>query len=251
MLILTHDAAPVFDTFHPKLQTTTFNGSLFNYPSQIYRTDPTKEMDDEWSRISDSGMILITRDDVLSLGKAPETRSRASPALLSKMGFDPAAEMYHGTVDAFHQIHCLNTIRKHAYWDSYYKAPYGSWDDHNAHELHWTHISHCFSALLQNLKCNADLGIITHAWMDGQEAPFPDFNLEKKCVDFESLVEWNKDHGAPEDLEVESIQRPPPEEIETLYPAPAELYMLKGVEFPEGYVFDHEVVKPKHWFSSW
>ena len=208
-------------------------------------------MDDEWSRISDARTILITRDDVLSLGKSPETRSRASPALLSKMGYDPTAEMYHGTVDAFHQIHCLNTIRKHAYWDSYYKGPYGSWDDHNAHELHWTHVSHCFESLLQNLKCNADVGVVTHVWMEGQQAPFPDFNLEKKCIDFESLVDWNEKHGMSMAEAGKLMQMPPPEEIGTLYPAPPELYVLKGVEFPEGYVFDHEVAKPKNWFSTW
>jgi IS30 family transposase len=75
--------------------------------------------------------MLLTRYEVIH--KTSSTRSRASPALLSAMNLDPFFELYFGQIDASHQFHCLNIIRNHPYWDSYYAEAYGSWD--NAHEL--------------------------------------------------------------------------------------------------------------------
>ena len=45
--------------------------------------------------------------------------------------------------------------------------------------------------LYQNLKCNANADIITSVWMVGREYPYPDFGIEKKCGDFEGLLEWS------------------------------------------------------------
>jgi len=84
--------------------------------------------------------------------------------------------------------------------------------------------------------------------MEGQGAPFPDFNLQKKCGDFEGLLEWNERHGVSGEL---VAGMPEKSEIEVLYEAPPEMYVVRGQEFPEGYVVDHEVARPKQFYSSW
>ena len=61
--------------------------------------------------------------------------------------------------------------------------------------------------------------------MEGQGAPFPDFNMQKKCADFEGLVRWNEENGVPGEL-VSGM--PPKEEIEVLYQAPPEMYVIRG-----------------------
>ena len=38
--------------------------------------------------------------------------------------------------------------------------------------------------------CNANTDVITYNWVKGQDNPFPDFNTNHKCRDFDALVEW-------------------------------------------------------------
>lgn len=232
----------------PSLEDVKMNGSLFNYPQSIYRQDPSAAVEAAWTRVSDGGWILIDANDVSKMGKDPSLASQASASLLSKLGKPTTEPMYFGMIDSFHQIHCLNTIRKHAYWDQYYAGPYGPFDSHNAHELHWTHISHCFDMLLQNLMCSANADVVTGVWMDGQKYPFPDFSVNKKCRNFEQLWEWNEDNKIPDKYLTEYMTMP--SNVEPL-PAPPELYLAKQVEMPEGYMPDHEVPEHKHWYSSW
>lgn len=175
--------------------------------------------------------------------QGPSTRARASVPFLKAMNLPADSEYYYGMVDAFHQLHCLNTSRKHSCWDSYYAGPYGTWDI--AHELHWTHVSHCFEMLLQNLKCNADARIVTGVWMEGQSHPSPDFDIEKKCGDYEGLIDWNERNGIPEDI-VERFMGVDTANVEKLYEAPEELYLAKGVEWPEGRQRDHKIAEHKH-----
>lgn len=247
-LKLTRLLAPVFESFTPTLHNTTFAGNLFNYPPSVYRADPSPDTDAAWDFTTFGPWILITRDDVIRLGFDPSTRAKASTTVTTAYPKD--ADMYFSFIDAFHQTHCLDMIRRHSYWFHYYEGHYGSWD--HAHETHWTHISHCFNILLQGLKCTASPEVMTAVWMEGQEAPFPDFNVNKKCGNFEGLVEWQSKRIIPKELYDQGlIVKPPEEDIKTLFQAPPELYMMKNVDYPEGYVFDHEVPEHKDWYSSW
>ena len=51
--------------------------------------------------------------------------------------------------------------------------------------------------------CHADAGMTTHTWLETQERPFPDFSIERKCVDFEKLVQWRDENA----LDVETVGR--------------------------------------------
>ncbi|CZR58308.1 uncharacterized protein PAC_08200 [Phialocephala subalpina] len=77
------------------------------------------------------------------------------------------------------------------------------------------------------------MNIVTSVWMMGQPSPLPDFNVEKKCRDFEGLWEWNEQIKVPQELVEKYMGIPLKEKIETLFPAPPELYLAE-VEFPEG-----------------
>jgi hypothetical protein len=167
------------------------------------------------------------------------------------MNINPTSELYFAQIDAFHQLHCLNVLRKHSYWNVYFEPNYGPYDSHNAHELHWTHLSHCIDMLYQNLKCNANSDIITSVWMVGQEYPYPDFGIEKKCGDFEGLLGWSQAREVPKELVDEGMKMPENSGFGMIYPAPLELYAAKGVEVPEEYLKDHEVPDREHWYSSW
>ena len=61
-------------------------------------------------------------------------------------------------------------------------------------EAHRVHVSHCLHILLQNLMCHADVDIVTHRWLDVRLHPFPDFNVQKKCRDFDAVLQWQDEN---------------------------------------------------------
>lgn len=61
--------------------------------------------------------------------------------------------------------------------------------------MRWTHLAHCVDILLQSLQCNANTEVLTLSWMHNRTMPWPDFSLNRKCRDFDALVEWNKENS--------------------------------------------------------
>lgn len=164
----------------------TFNGALRDN-SSIWRQPPSPEVDAAWDYISAEMFELITvsEQDILLSGKDP---SKTLQAPLS-WGYGEGA--YIVQVDVFHQIHCLNELRKEMHHDYYY-------DGKPASELHHHHKAHCVHMLLQALMCSADVGIITHNWVHNERIeepktrPMSDFNVVKKCADFNGLLAWTR-----------------------------------------------------------
>ncbi|KAL3417154.1 hypothetical protein PVAG01_11154 [Phlyctema vagabunda] len=172
---------------------------LESYPSSIYRQKPSHDVDLAWKRLANICPIPLTREDVMKVGKDPKQAAKWPESF----GFGPDA--YIGRVDVFHQIHCLDTLRREAYFDHYYgkKWPHGT----PTSDLHQTHVSHCIYLLLQNLMCTGNVDIYTHFWADAQYNAFPDFNLNHKCRDFEAILKWQEDNSV-DVKEFEVIRRP-------------------------------------------
>jgi hypothetical protein len=108
--------------------------------------------------------------------------------------WDAGPDAYFAQVEVFHQIHCLNELRKEVFRDYYY-------DQAEADERRLSHKMHCIHMLLQVLMCSADVGIITHNWVHSEKLqepktrPFPDFNVVKKCRDFDAILDWVRETG--------------------------------------------------------
>jgi len=96
-----------------------------------------------------------------------------------------------GSIEVFHQLHCLNMLRKFTYPKEYPEVQ----------EL-WTtrpqflrsHLDHCIEMIRQNLMCVADVGVISYDWVSGWEVPFPDFNTWHKCRNFDDILDWTTAH---------------------------------------------------------
>jgi hypothetical protein len=130
-----------------------------------------------------SSAITQSGKDVSFSVKAPESWGKGSGEYLAQ-------------VEVFHQIHCLNELRKEIFYDYYYNA--------QPDDIHRAHKAHCIHIILQSLMCIADVGIIQHNWvhnrklMEPQTRPFPDFSTEKTCRDFEAILEWATSQSVPD-----------------------------------------------------
>jgi hypothetical protein len=80
-------------------------------------------------------------------------------------------------------------------------------------ELFWVHLRHCTDIIVQFLMCNADTTMTTMTWLETQERPWPDFSVNKKCVDFDTLVRWRYENALT--LSQAGLVRRPPGAPET------------------------------------
>lgn len=153
-------------------------------------------MDQAWDRLSAEGFEIITVDKeaVIRAGKSPHESVKAP------FSWGRGDEAYIAQVDVFHQIHCLNELRKEIHFNHYYGNDSRLTQDRLPRN-HVEHKKHCIHILLQNLMCHADVDIITHNWVHYAEInqpsrpyaePFADFNAVKQCRDFEALLNWTQ-----------------------------------------------------------
>jgi hypothetical protein len=139
-----------------------------------------------------------------------------------------------GGIEAIHQLHCLvrqtshqrhttiltgtrNFLRKSSIWyHEYYKTRSPEFRDSEATthmhfgtctsaipslsspNAHSSSIDHCVEMLRQNLMCNADTGLITYRWVEGHNAPYPNFNTPHKCKNFDALLKIAYKRQVPE-----------------------------------------------------
>ncbi|KAL4807362.1 hypothetical protein BDV18DRAFT_151968 [Aspergillus unguis] len=181
--------SPVLDDIEMPRHDAMLNGTLFALPEySIAREEPGPESDEHWHQFEKVLTHIVSREDIIKLGKDPDTVSRFDDEY---WGFGDDAYMVQ--LDIMHQIHCLNLLRKSAFeaYPGYKPTPpldpkYKHW---------WIHMGHCVDILLQNIQCNANTEVLTLNWVEDRHPPWPDFSVNRKCGDFDALKQWQKDHA--------------------------------------------------------
>ena len=198
------------------------DGTLLNTkPPVIYRREPRHDVDAAWAALYDTRPIPLTRDQVLAIGKDPAQAVRIPES------WGRGNDSYFGRLDVFHQLHCLDALRREARFDHYYAARYpGGFN--TTSRLHQLHLTHCAWMLAQNIMCTATTDVYTHVWTDVLEHPFPDFKIEHQCKNYEAVLEWQRRSALDEEAFV-------------------------GLRRPDGYpyrVTTHEFKEAHGWFST-
>ncbi|KAI5463888.1 hypothetical protein BGZ63DRAFT_506579 [Mariannaea sp. PMI_226] len=223
LLKATSNPSPLLDQINIPLINKRMNGSLLDIePKDIYRQSPSPEVDAAWERIQTRDPIPISREDVIRLGKDPNDVAKFPES------FGYGKEAYIGKVDVFHQIHCLNTLRKNLRNNFAYYFGDQFPGDTPTDRFTDLHVSHCISAILQNLMCSGNVDLYTHRWIDAQIHAFPDFNIDHKCRDFDAILAWQEEHAVP----VEKFAE---------------------VRAPEDYkvhIMSHEFKEALHWYDN-
>ena len=194
---LTNEKGPVVEDVELPLYDTRFNGSLFpgENPS-VWRMKPGQQLDAAFESMERIKVFPITKEQVIKLGKDPST-----VVMFDDSYWHLGDNAYMGSLDAQHQVHCLNVLRTKAFADSdgHSSSPYSPYE--------WTHLSHCTDILMQNLLCYADPGIVTYTWTQTQKHPFPDFSVNRKCRAFGIMLDWAERRAVDED-EFRAYRRP-------------------------------------------
>ncbi|KAF2717511.1 hypothetical protein K431DRAFT_315697 [Polychaeton citri CBS 116435] len=145
-------------------EKVSFNGSLsIDNP---YKGEPRPELDQAWSHLIRNLNIRLSKEELDKL-------NRSAIELHDGSG-------YHAELSVYHHIHCLKYIRQALHGDYYHLNPY----DRD------THVDHCIDDIRQALMCNPDLSVVTMEWKPHYRRPWPNFNVDHTCVNWEVLDEW-------------------------------------------------------------
>ncbi|KAI3322489.1 hypothetical protein HD806DRAFT_536328 [Xylariaceae sp. AK1471] len=148
----------------------------FGEPSP-WRGQPNAEVDEAWGKITKSSSFSVTKQELERLGKL----HNSSVMLPAESG-----DGYMASMEAPHQMHCLNMLRMFTYRD-YYADKAGVFAD--PFKLR-THMDHCIEMLRQVIMCSTDLHIITYDWVDHVDYPWPDFSINRQCRNWDDMMSW-------------------------------------------------------------
>ncbi|KAF2111192.1 hypothetical protein BDV96DRAFT_603315 [Lophiotrema nucula] len=92
---------------------------------------------------------------------------------------------YMAIFEGIHLIHCVKSL-----WQATYPSYYTDQRTMSRKEaLEWhRHLDHCADVLRQKLMCDADANLITYNWIQNHYAPKPNFNVQHKCRNYDSLL---------------------------------------------------------------
>lgn len=191
MVHMAYKLAPVYNMMNVPFVTSYVDGSPApneSDPTHIYRLSPSPEVDAAWDRLNELNKIFpVSSSDIVRMGKDPALAVEVPPS----WGF-PSDKPYMMGIEAFHQLHCLNALRKGLVtnYDYYWGARYGF----TPPAVFTRHLNHCVDILRQHLMCHADLEGFVFNWRETQVKPYADFDIKKKCIDFNYLLEFAESH---------------------------------------------------------
>lgn len=89
-----------------------------------------------------------------------------------------------------HELHCIKRLYQYFHKEAYF--PSLSPEDE---ELNFMHTDHCLEILRQAAMCHADISLIPMQWSAHSPVPEADFSVPHKCVNWEKLRMWTRDHS--------------------------------------------------------
>ncbi|KAE9377295.1 hypothetical protein N431DRAFT_542655 [Stipitochalara longipes BDJ] len=161
-----------------KYVSGTFNATQGEASGYVGTSNETEEM---WNWVTvDIGDQMITPEE-LKLVNKPETSIKTKDPKTGKEGYRIGLEV-------FHQLHCLNLIRKSTFREYYDgKDDFAGKDEKTIRG----HLDHCLEMLRMNIMCQVDIGVITfHELADKPGDPWPDFSTLHVCRDFDAVRSW-------------------------------------------------------------
>ncbi|EGX90436.1 hypothetical protein CCM_06856 [Cordyceps militaris CM01] len=101
-------------------------------------------------------------------------------------------------LDVFHQLHCLNMMRKLVYPNAY---PMDLTSGSDEAQDNIFHMEHCYEQLRQSLQCTSDLSTITWQWSRKQQRFIGNVHTMHTCKNFDKIHEWAVENTAAQDLD--------------------------------------------------
>lgn len=151
---------------------------------------PTDETDALWEDLYQFGVSQISYSAARQLPNATEW-------------IPGSDDQYIVELDVFHQLHCLNAIRKTFFPERYRDSFEDYWLDdgsppgragRNYTSTDAKHYDHCIDALRQSVMCHGDLATVYWRWLPPRNIPLPRLEITHTCRVFDRIRDWGKKH---------------------------------------------------------
>ncbi|KAI1754225.1 hypothetical protein F4782DRAFT_493674 [Xylaria castorea] len=175
--------SPVAKELQSTWKTVLLQTAPIGSPEGVYRQAPDDAVDAAWAALGEPPMITLSGAEVRDLGKDPTEVARPP----EDWGLGP--DVYLGTIDVYHQLHCLDLLRMNL------RDNFNHYHPNPQTPFARAHLSHCIGALMKTLMCQPSLDILTAAWVDLRgfgPMHLPDFDINRKCMDFEQVHRWKE-----------------------------------------------------------
>ena len=192
-LYTTQSWSPILRDVEVKYEAVDFNGSFWKETK--FRGEAGPEVDDAWEALGTNyKRLVIPVEDAEKSGIALDSVSVPAER--------PGGPGYHASVEVFHQLHCLNLLRKALYFNVDYYRHLGQGAFADSELIIRPHVTHCLDMLRQQLMCSADTVVFPYIWVEGL-GPVPNFNRKHKCRNFDAIREWAEEKQAGIPFEIE------------------------------------------------
>ncbi|KAJ7840997.1 hypothetical protein B0H13DRAFT_1731986 [Mycena leptocephala] len=139
-------------------------------------------LDDAWDALYQHGISRI-----------PKSVAAQIPNMTSPIPGDPG--FYIAELDVYHELHCLNTIRKAL--DPMY---YPEWDTTKVQYAR-DHISHCVEWIRSSIMCHSDISVVVWQWDARANYTMPRTNVPHTCRNFDAIQEWARENSLEGDFD--------------------------------------------------
>lgn len=140
-----------------------------------YSGYPRPDLEEAWTGLLQHMNVRLGLEDL-------EAFHRAEDAVQL-----PDGSGYAGTLNVYHEIHCVRWLHVYMYQEHYYPDL-----DDEQRETNRLHSEHCLNHLRKSAMCHGDVGIITYKWGNDSRRPYA-AATKHQCVKWDSLVEWTNE----------------------------------------------------------
>jgi hypothetical protein len=152
-----------------------------------YFGTPSPAIDAAWEKLLRYQYPAVSDEEIAS-----------NPALsFSPTDKHPITGKYYGALDVFHNLHCLNMVRRQLdkdYYGGHMEKTHGKGmkmeSSFDAAEK--DHLYHCMNHIRQSLQCRPDLSpAAMHVFVDTDGSQFFLGNAKShSCYDWQSIMDW-------------------------------------------------------------
>jgi len=137
-----------------------------------YSGYPRPELEEAWNGLLGNMNVAFSLEDLKAFN-----REENAVQLPDGSGFA-------GTLNIYHEIHCVKWMHVHMYQEHYYP----NLDDAQREENR-LHSEHCLNHLRKSAMCHGDVGMVTYQWGNNSRKPLA-AATSHQCIDWDTLADW-------------------------------------------------------------
>jgi len=181
-------AKPIYTPASEYIEHELIEFTPIGHKKTQFEGPPNPDIDAAWLDLFHHSIVRISKEQAALLPKHTEA-------------FTGDETHYVTQLDVYHQLHCLNMIRK-LLWPDYYldidHLRYTSFVDGSVLD----HFDHCIGQIRQSLMCNADVTPLRWRWDAPNNVSTPDFDVPHTCKKWDRLKEWTAANKAKLEIDI-------------------------------------------------